>query len=377
MLAPIKIVITANTSWYLYNFRRSTIRMLIDNGYQITCIAPDSGYKDKLEKLGASFEKVFISRYSTNPYYELKTIFSYIKLYGKRYQLILNFTPKCNIYSTLAATFYQIPTINNISGQGIGSSRKGITTSVYNYLNKITSKLSKFIFFQNIDDLNFFVKKYNLNKDKTKLLPGSGVNLDEFPYTSMTYDSPLTFGMFSRMIEEKGVRIFAEAAKELKNYNINFVMAGAIEPNHARPISLEEIEQWEKNSNLTYKGMLDNVKSEMAKCHCIILPSYYAEGTPRSLIEGLSLGKIIITTDMPGCRDTVNKTNGIIIKSKDIESLKNAILDLIKRTPINLTEMSKASRKIAEEKFDEKIILNQYIEKIKYCLTLSKLAREL
>ncbi len=144
MLAPIKIVITANTSWYLYNFRRSTIRMLIDNGYQITCIAPDSGYKDKLEKLGASFEKVFISRYSTNPYYELKTIFSYIKLYGKRYQLILNFTPKCNIYSTLAATFYQIPTINNISGQGIGSSRKGITTSVYNYLNKITSKLSKY-----------------------------------------------------------------------------------------------------------------------------------------------------------------------------------------------------------------------------------------
>jgi glycosyltransferase involved in cell wall biosynthesis len=172
--------------------------------------------------------------------------------------------------------------------------------------------------------------------------------------------------MFTRVIEEKGVRHFVEAARTLNQiYSIEFIIAGSVDHVRKNAISLEEIESWNSEGVITYLGMLSDVRSEIEACDCIVLPSYYPEGTPRILIESAAIGRPIITTDHPGCRETVTQASGYLVQKKSTPSLIAAMESFLKLSNLEKNKMSQKSRNHAEQYYDEEIVLQSYADSIK------------
>lgn len=359
------IVLCANTSWYLFNFRRSTLVMLLEEGWRVVTVSGDSEYRAKLQDLGVEHRIVSLAPHSVHPIKEAISFLHFWWIFRERPSLVLNFTPKCNAYSCLAAAVRGIPSINNISGMGRGVLSKGILGSLILSVYKLASRVSKFTYFQNADDQEFFLSKLDLAAEKSILIPGSGINLEEFKYVPMTMRPVTRFGIFTRIIEEKGVRLFVEAARVLKKrYSVEFVLAGSLDANRLNTISREEVESWEAEGVVSFLGKLDDVRAALAACDCIVLPSYYPEGTPRVLIEAAAIGRPIITTDHSGCRDTVNRKSGYLIELKSVESLMAAMERFMDLSYHEKCEMSRHSRIHAEDYFDENIILTSYKKSI-------------
>jgi glycosyltransferase involved in cell wall biosynthesis len=359
------IVMCANTSWYLYNFRRSTVEMLVNDGWEVLAISGDDDYVNQLERLGAKHNKVFLNSTGTNPVTDLFTLIHFWWLYREKPMIVLNFTPKCNVYSCLAAYLRGIPSINNISGMGSGILLRGPVGFFVRMLYGLVARIANVTYFQNPVDQQFFLDELKTTHEKTILIPGSGVNLSKFKSASLKKSGQIRFGIFTRIIEEKGVRHFVEAARLLKQkYNIEFVIAGSIESSRKNAISIDEVESWESEGVIKYLGMLDDVRPEIEACDCIVLPSYYPEGTPRILIESAALGRPIITTDHPGCRDTVSEKSGYLVRKKSTRSLVTAMECFINLTKLEKEKMSTESRNRAEQYFDEDIILRSYANSI-------------
>tara|TARA_B110000879_G_C11161666_1_gene509396 strand:- start:103 stop:1236 length:1134 start_codon:yes stop_codon:yes gene_type:complete len=360
------IVVCANTSWYILNFRRSTIEMLVSDGWRVLTLAGDNEYANQLESIGAEHNKVFMHSTGTNPIIDLFTLIHFWWFYRNKPKVVLNFTPKCNIYSSLAAYIRGIPSINNISGMGSGILSKGPIGFFVRRLYGVVSRVAAKTYFQNSHDQDYFSKVFSHPSKKSLLIPGSGVNLSKFKYAPLNNTTQVRFGMFTRVIEEKGVRHFVEAARTLNQiYSIEFIIAGSVDHVRKNAISLEEIESWNSEGVITYLGMLSDVRSEIEACDCIVLPSYYPEGTPRILIESAAIGRPIITTDHPGCRETVTQASGYLVQKKSTPSLIAAMESFLKLSNLEKNKMSQKSRNHAEQYYDEEIVLQSYADSIK------------
>ncbi len=363
------IAISANTAWYVYNFRKSTIEALIKKGYHVVVItALDQKYSKLLETLGCQVYGIPLRRRSINPLAELKVMFYlYQILREKKINVLLNFTPKNNIYGSIVAP-KKISVINNISGLGDAFVRKGAKRIFFLWLYQLSQQKAKHIFFQNRDDLELFLRHKVVSTGKASLIAGSGVDLNRFSYSPSELDYPRRFILVGRLLEEKGVRIYADAARILKDKykeKVDFNLLGFIDNENVRAISYPEINSWINDGVVNYLGSTDNVETIVKKMDCVVLPSFYREGIPKSLIEAAALGKIIVTTDNVGCRDTVkDKLSGFLCKPKSVESLVNALEKVILIDKVNAVEMGKESRKLAVEKFDENLIIAEYIKKI-------------
>ena len=240
------------------------------------------------------------------------------------------------------------------------------------YLYAFVTKKAYFIFFQNTEDLQNFSELYGLKESKTKLLPGSGVDTSLYSFHSLPNKQVLTIGMFCRLIEPKGVRNVYKAVKFLNSINevkLNFVLGGLLSQDKKIAIPLSDIMQWHDEGVVKFLGSLSSsqVRESMLECHCIVLPSVYSEGTPRTLIEAASLGRIIITSDHPGCRRLYNKKNGYLLKPNSQEDLVNALKELSMMSQENRSKMGMESRKLAISGFDERHVLNAYKQVIKEC----------
>lgn len=359
------VVVCANTSWYIFNFRRSTIEMLVSDGWKVLTLAGDDEYANQLVSLGAYHHKVFLHSTGTNPIIDFFSLIHFWWIYRNKPMVVLNFTPKCNIYSCLAAYIRGVPSINNISGMGSGILSKGPIGFVVRRLYGLVSRFAAMTYFQNPDDQKYFFEAFGLPCKKSILIPGSGVNLTQFKYTPLSTSPQVRFGMFTRIIEEKGVRHFVEAARLLKqNYSVEFVIAGSVDHDRNNAISLEEIKSWSSEGVIKYLGMLSDVRPQVSACDCIVLPSYYPEGTPKILIESAAIGRPIITTDHPGCRDTVTEASGYLVQKKSTRSLVAAMESFLKLSKFEKDMMSKESRNHAEKLYDEEIILLSYSDSI-------------
>jgi len=362
-----KIVLTANTSWYLYNFRKGTIKALIDTGYKVYTVAPDFKYAEKLSELGTIHSFIYMDIHSRNPFKDIATFFSYIKQY-KTIQpyLVLNFTPKPNIYSTLAAAIMRRQVINNISGLGNVFVSAGITNRIVKLLYKISQRFANHIFFQNNDDMEFFLKKKMIDSSKVSQLPGSGVDVHQFAFSELP-EEPDKFILISRMIKEKGIELYALAAEKVRKIytNVEFALIGDIEPNNPSGISIDLIHEWEQKGILKYLGHTDNMAHVIQHYTAVVLPSYYREGIPRSLLEAGALGRPVITTDNIGCRDAVvDGVTGFLCQPKDVDSLIDTIMRYIRLPYHEKEKMGKAGRAYIKQNFDEKIVIDKYFEKI-------------
>lgn len=368
-----KILITSNTSWYLYNFRKNTILSLINAGYQVVAVSPKDEYSKKLSNLGCEFIHISIDQGGTNPIKDIKTFFSFLKIYSKiKPSVVLNFTPKNNIYSTFAAKFFKAKVINNIAGLGMVFINESLTAKLARLLYKVSQHKADKIFFQNEDDRKLFLDNKLADVSITDRLPGSGVDLSRFTLQPAKGDGVVRFLLIARMLYDKGIGHYVEAARTLRakyGESVEFQLLGFVGVNNPSAVTESEMQAWVDEGIVHYLGVSDCVEQNIAQVDCMVLPSFYREGVPKSLLEAGAMGKPIVTTDNVGCRETVDDgVNGYLCELRSTDSLIEKLELMIQMTHEQRLEMGRQSRLKIEREFDEQIVINKYLDAVKECL---------
>ena len=360
------VFLTSNTSWYLYNFRRSTIVSLIERGYQPVCLAPLDDYSEKLVTLGAQFVALGVDGKSTDPFKELFVFFKTIKILKNfKPDFVFNFTIKMNIYVGLCCALLRIPFANNVSGLGTAFLHKGIAYSLAKRLYGLSNHFAKAVFFQNDEDRNLLVKLGLVKKENTILLPGSGVDVLEYQYEKLCQDNQTrTFLMIARVIADKGVREYIEAANAVQKKfpNTRFILVGDWNISNKSAFDEQTINDWQQNSSVEFLGHQNNVRSWIYKSDVLVLPSY-REGMPRTVLEAASCGRPAIVTDVPGCRHAIIEgATGWLCEVRSSESLAAKMKETLLMSTDELEEFGKRARKNIEDNFSDVLVVNACIK---------------
>ena len=359
-----KITIVLNTSWNLYNFRRGLIDALRQEGHTVTLIAPEDEYAEKLRELGYDLVTVNMDRRGVNPIRDAAFLLRLYRIYRSlRPDLTLHFTVKPNIYGTLAASWLGITSINTVSGLGTVFLKKGLVSWVAQQLYRLTFRLPQRVFFHNHDDYQLFVDRGLIAAQKAAVIPGSGVNLQRFAPKVVEVDGPFTFLVIARLLYDKGVAEYAEAARRLQARGVEarFQLLGARDPQHPRGIPDVVIDDWIAERLVDYQGTTDDVRPYVHRADAVVLPSY-REGLPRTLLEAASLGKPMITTDTPGCRHVVSDGhNGLLCQARDAADLADKMQQLLQLSPEQRQQMGQAGRDRAVKCFSEQHVIDQYL----------------
>lgn len=365
-----KIIIALNAAWNLYNFRSGLILFLLRNGFDVIGVAPEDNYAAKVKALGCRFIKVKMSPKGLNPLQDVGLLFQYYKIF--RYEkpdVFLGFTIKPNIYGSMVAHLLKVPVINNIAGLGIVFQKNNWLTKLVLCLYSLALRKSRKVFFQNTEDQLIFLKKFKFLECKSEVLPGSGVDLQKFTLFPLKNKKPLCFLMIGRLLRDKGVAEFVDAARILKksNLDINFSILGFLNKQDDSYIPYKLIKKWTKDGLIKYLGSSDDVRKQIADADCIVLPSYYPEGTPRVLLEAAAMGRPIITTNTKGCRNVVDDgLNGFLCAPKDSADLAKKIKKVFDLDHCSRMKMGKLGRKKIELEFDEEIVFRYYFKEISF-----------
>lgn len=365
-----KVLLTANTTFAIYNFRYGLMKALEKQGYEIIVVAPRDTHSDDIKNNGWKYIELKMDRRGSNPLKDLKLIYDYYRILKReKPKVSLQFTIKPNIYGSIAASFLKVPVINNVTGLGDIFDSSGIKNKIVKNMYRLSFKFPKKVFFQNDDDLNTFLDNRLINVKKSGRLPGSGVDIEKFTILNQKNENEkFKFLFLGRITENKGVRLIYEASKKLKEKypNVEFQLLGKICKEEQMHISKEEMKIWEKETNIKYLGTSKNVVNEIRECDCVLFPSYYREGVPRSLIESAAMGRAIITTDNVGCRDIVSDGyNGFLAKPRDLDSLIEKIEIILSLDKKELFRLGVNGRLKVEKEFDEKFVISKYMEEIR------------
>lgn len=367
-----RIAIVLNTSWNIYNFRMNFVRALLAQGHEVHTIAPLDDYTDRLVAAGCIHHKVTMDSRGANPIKDSALILELLLIYRRvRPDVILHYTIKPNVYGTLAASMLKIPVINNVCGLGTVFLKDNLVSAIAIFLYRISFRFAEQVFFQNPDDLDLFIRRKLVAASRVGLLPGSGIDLNRFPALPYSRNKTFTFLMISRLISDKGVLEYVEAAKQLRaeGFDAHFRLLGAKDPEHKRGIKLPVIDNWIDSGIIEYMGSTDDVRPFIEQADAIILPSY-REGTPRTLLEAASSAKPIIATDVPGCNHVVKDGyNGLLCKLKDPNDLAEKMKKMASLDDDLLASFGRNGRRKVESEFDESLVINKYLT------TLSTLPR--
>ena len=370
-----KIILVSNTSWSIYNFRLNLMEKLKNKGYKIFFCSPYDEYVEKLKKYGFKYLKLNISRKGLNPIYEIFTIVKLYLIYKRiKPSLTLHYTIKPNIYGTIAARLARINCINTITGLGYVFLKKGLIFFIVLCLYKLTFKYPKRIFFQNKDDLDLFLEYKIIKKDKAVLVNGSGIDINYFHPNFCKIDNKKTnfiFLFIGRLLWDKGIGEFVEASKTVygKYDNVKILILGSIDKGNPRSISEIDLEYFTKHKYIKYLGNKEDVRPYLCEADCVVLPSYYREGIPRSLLEAMAMAKPIITTNVVGCKEVIEDgKNGYMIQAKDSNNLADAMIKMIEIGEKKRKEMGLYGRKKVEKEFDEELVINKYLKIIEEIL---------
>ena len=344
-------------------FRRPLLKELAGRGFTSLVYAPD--WTEALEKAleqekGAKALHYPLKRTSISPLADLKTLLSLaVSLAHSQPHLVLTFQPKPNIYGILAAALARVP-LRAAVVEGLGFAftpgedtlKKRLVRAVLKVLYRLSFAFAHKVFFLNPDDLKEFVSQGLVRPEKAVLLGGIGVPLEEWP-PAPPHLEPLTFTLIARLLKEKGVREFAEAARRVKakHPEARFLLIGPLDTNPGA-IPEEEVRSWVGEGVLEWIPWTDDVRPYLRQTSVYVLPSSYREGVPRSTQEALAMARPVITTDAPGCRETVvDGVNGFLVPPRDPEALAEAMERFI-QDPSLVERMGWESRKLAEERFD-------------------------
>lgn len=371
---PVRVMIVLNTAWNLVNFRIGLIRALVAAGYEVVAVAPSDKYADGLATLGCRFIPIPMDNNGINPARDLlllRRLFCLLRT--ERPNVYLGYTVKPNVYGSLAARALGIPVINNIAGLGTVFIRGGWLSLFVKSLYRLALSRSQKVFFQNNDDRQLFIRSRLVRDGVTDLLPGSGIDLIQFPPTPLPVNVPVRFLLIARMLWDKGVGEFVEAARLLKQRGVgaDFCLLGVLDLQNPVAISRQQMSAWVAEGVVNYLGVSDNVKVEIAQADCIVLPSY-REGTPRALLEAAAMARPIVTTDSVGCRNVVDDgINGYLCKPKNSSDLADKMLRILSMSHNEREVMGLRGREKVKREFDEKIVIRKYLEAIKVAILKS------
>lgn len=367
-----KIILFANTDWYLYNFRLPLARKIADRGNTVVLVSPEGQYGPKLKSEGFRWIPIYMARRSINPFSEIRSIYTLTKLYKKeRPDLVHHFTIKCVIYGSIAARLTGVHGIvNAVAGLGHVYVSNQLSAKLLKRLVAFLMRISINspccrLILQNPDDYNFFLNNGLVSNDKMKIIRGSGVNTHKFrPRHPIKNRERIKVLMATRMLWKKGVKEFIDAAKLLKSSgrHIDLILAGA--PDNGNPASVPHsyLIKCGKNKVIEYLGHVEKMEKLMNEVDVVVLPTTYGEGVPRILLEAASSGLPIIATNVPGCREIVeHQKNGLLIKTKDVNALAEAIQYLAER-PHERSRMGAEGRKKVLKEFDEEIVIKKTLD---------------
>lgn len=368
-----KIILSINTVWNVVNFRATLIKFLQHKNYEVIVLAQSDEYSQELALLGVRLISMPINSQKLSMLNDLKLLIMYIWYFFKiKPDIYLGYTIKPNLYGSLAAKIFNIPVVNNINGLGKAFSANGILSRFARYAYKFALSKSQTIFFQNQEDKDFFISLGIAHHSNARLLPGSGVDLEAFNEDLFFKQpgQPFTFILIARLLKEKGIFEYIHAARlTLKDFpDTKFLLMGIIDENNLSSLTLNQINDWQEEAVIEFLGAQDDVRPFIARSDCVVLPSYYNEGTPKCLLEAASMSKPIITTDWKGCRDTVDhEINGLLCKPKDVHDLYLCFNKMVGMSELDIQKLKSSSRKKAKM-FDEKIVFHKYLESIEAIL---------
>lgn len=364
-----KIVVLSSHTPSLFWFRLDMMVSFLEKGYQVYALGNESelDWKAKFEEKGIEYQQIYVERNGINPLNDLKTLKSIkTKLLNIKPNKIFAFQAKTVIYGGIAASQLEINEFYPlIAGMGSVFLRDDIKTRIVRFFlireYRIGMRNSKAVFFQNRDDEEIFRKYRIISRQKVELLPGSGVNLERF----IPQKLPNTFGLLciSRLIRDKGVFEYLEACRRLKEKhpNIRCLLVGPFDSNPSA-LKPEELQSYIDDGTIEFFGEQENVVPYYAQCSVFVLPSY-REGTPKTNLEAMACERAILTTDAPGCKETVRQgVNGIMVPIKDVDAIVEGIEYLI-NNPDVVIKMAAEGRRMAENYFDVKIV-NEKICKV-------------
>ena len=367
MSPPKSVFIVVNTLFTVTNFRSELVASLQSKGYRVFVLCPnycslsfeDEGVENQLNEMGVEYVPISLSRSGIDVFAELRLVrqlFRAFRFY--RPYAVLSYTIKPVIYASLAAKLAGVPKISsNITGLGYVFTDKSLKAKVIKGIVKLLYRaalgVNTVVFFQNKDDLKVFAESKMVDSKNAVLLNGSGVNLTFFKFNP---DKPVRIGgrtkvlFVGRLLKDKGIRELLDAAYLLRSENIEIILVGGIDDN-PNCVDITSVNKAVSDGVVRYEGSVPDVRDLLEEADVFVLPSY-REGTPRSTLEALASGLPIVTTDVPGCRETViDGYNGFLVEPYSHEALASKILEL-HQNPNLFHDMRLRSRELAENKFD-------------------------
>lgn len=363
-----KIILFANTDWYLYNFRLSLAHALRKSGLQVLLISPPGPYSAILKAQGFRWKPFVFDRRGMNPLGEVKTILRLARIYRlERPDMVNHFTPKCILYGSSAARLARVPAVmNTFTGMGYLYTAKTWQARLFQAAFEIVLRLALYrvkhvASFHNPEDRDQMVRAGIVSKSQTVVIRGAGVDTSKFVPRPEREDEPLVV-LPARMLWDKGVGDFVEAARLLKKRGVRVkcVLVGMLDKHNPAHIPRAQVEAWEREGVIEWWGHQDNIADVLASSHIVVLPSY-REGLPLALVEAAACARPIVSTDIPGCREIVRHgENGFLVRPKDSKSLAQAIATLVE-DPILRVCMGARGRQIVVDQFSSEIIQREIL----------------
>lgn len=364
-----RVLLISNHGGGFYNFKKELIEKLLAIGFEVHFAVPFDEKVKRLEALGAVFHKIDIDRRGINPVKDLILLNQFRGLIKTvEPGILVLHTIKPNIYASMLARVYKIPYLNNITGLGSALQQNSKMAKLLRFLYRKSLAGSSGIFFENSGNRDYFLKYRIARQEKYILVPGAGVNIEHFKNEKRETKGVdfTTFLFIGRIMKEKGIDEFFEAAAHIKekDSNVKFQVVGFYD----EPEYESKVRELADRSMIEFLGLSSDTRVEMSLADCIVLPSYH-EGMSNVLLEGAAMGLPLITTDIPGCREAVEDgKSGFLCKAKDSESLIDAMERFLALSPAERNDMGRAGREKIEREFDRNIVVNRYIQSIQSAL---------
>jgi glycosyltransferase involved in cell wall biosynthesis len=364
-----RIVLVANTSWFLYNFRAKLMEALREAGHVVIAVAPEDAFTQRIIAAGYRYRHVAISRTGTNPLTELRTVLALrAVLREENPAVVFSFTPKGNIYCALAAdpSCSVVATINGLGRVFIVPSwRRFVVTNLY----RVAMKRTRHMFIENEGDLPYFLETCRVQPQNCAKIPGLGVDLEKFApaHKAPSASGATVFLLIARLLWEKGLKQYVEAAQAIRALfpQTRFQILGPLEPRNESAIPRSVLDQWVRGGAVEYLGVTEDVRRHVLAADCVVLPTYYREGVPHSLLEAAAMGKPLITTDIPGCKTAVDDgVTGYLCRPQDTDDLIGKLHTFLQLDPERRRQLGAAGRAKMEREFDEARVIRLYMERV-------------
>ncbi len=363
----LRISLVCNTAWAIYTYRQGLIRMLVARGVAVTVLAPRDRTFDLLSAMGCRCIELTVASKGTNPRDDLRTLWQLYRQYRKiRPHVVFHYTIKPNIYGSIAAQLAGVDSVAVTTGLGYVFIQQSRAAQIAKKLYRLAFRFPREVWFLNRDDEAAFVAQNLLvHPERARLLHGEGVDLEQFAWTPLPEHSgraEFAFVLIGRLLWDKGVGEYVEAARLLRaRYpHARFRLLGPVGVDNPSAITRAEVAAWEQEGIVDYLGEAHDVRPLIAAADCVVLPSY-REGVPRTLMEAAAIGRPIVATDVPGCREVVaDGVNGLLCEVRSVESLAAALARMLDMSDAERREMGERGRQKVASEFDERAVVERY-----------------